>query len=74
MEICRNQQWGRVCDDQWDERESAVCVQTTGILRRRYTYQWRIQDLKKGGARPNAREARAKNFSHAPKISTTPPN
>ena len=24
VEVCRNQQWGRVCDDQWDEKDSAV--------------------------------------------------
>ena len=39
-----------------------------------YQPQWRIQDLKEGGARSIAREARARaqNFSHAPKTLTTP--
>ena len=24
VEVCRNQQWGRVCDDHWDVNDSAV--------------------------------------------------
>ena len=24
VEVCRNQQWGRVCDDMWDKNDSAV--------------------------------------------------
>ena len=35
--------------------------------------QWRIQDLKKRGARPNAHEAREKILATPPKASTTPP-
>ena len=34
--------------------------------------QWRPQDLREGGAKTFAREARAQNFSHAPKTLTTP--
>ena len=34
--------------------------------------QWRPQDLREGGAKTYAREARAQNFSHAPKMLTTP--
>ena len=31
MEVCRNKQWGRVCDDFWDENESAVVCRQLGL-------------------------------------------
>ena len=31
MEVCRNQQWGRVCGDEWDERNSAVVCRQLGF-------------------------------------------
>ena len=31
MEVCRNQQWGRVCDDEWDEIDSSVVCGQLGF-------------------------------------------
>ena len=31
VEVCRNQKWGRVCDDMWDENESTIVCRQLGF-------------------------------------------
>ena len=44
MEVCRNQQWGRVCDDEWNERDSAVVCRQLGFLEEG-TFSIRLVDI-----------------------------
>ena len=46
----------------------------TTIPTERTKWQWCPQDLREGGAKIFAREARAQNFSHAPKNVDHTPN
>lgn len=31
VEVCRNEEWGRVCDDEWDRNESSVVCRQLGF-------------------------------------------
>ena len=44
MEVCRNQQWGRVCDDHWDERDSTVVCRQLGFSEEG-TFSIRLVDI-----------------------------
>ena len=45
VEVCRNQQWGRVCDDSWDENDSAVvCSQINTLVLVHFHFFWMMLD------------------------------
>ena len=46
VEICRNQQWGRVCDDYWDKNDSTVVCRQLGFSEQGKSVQgWRLSKI-----------------------------